>query len=287
MDVLDFIDSPDIRAYCKHHTFSPAEQAVLCLKSNQRSYAEKMAFVSALLDVDPYAPFPLTEFCTTWDIRSELQQAVVDWNLNPPEKGDNDPQVVYVTGMKFLDSRDEYGGHSTFSTYQKAYENLCATREGMLDEDSSPVLSTIEKVRIDHPEKTITYTLNKDLQVIKTSGFQEDFEFDVPVPFQTGDILYAAAERYATTASFNEDAFFCVAAERTLDSGEITRVFARFLGNEVYRLCGHAFRLRLRYATEDDDVPENIVELANVIRRGDILFYSKRYPITQDEEDEG
>lgn len=278
MDVLDFIDSPDIRTYYENRTFTPAEQAVLCMKSNLRSYDEKVAFVATLLEAYPDSDFPLEDFDDTWDIRSDLQRMVIDWQMNGPAKDEEYIDVVYVTYMKFLDSRDEYGDRCIFSTYRKAYEALQASKEEMLDETDSPVCACIIKEWVDHPEKRITYTLNEDLQIIKTSSFWEDYEFDVPAPFQKGDILLAAEERYAPTASYNEDAFFCVAGERMLHNEEKALVFARFLRDGLHWLCGHEFRLRLRNVTEDDAVPKEIEELAKAIRSDEISFPEKEFP---------
>lgn len=49
-DVLQFIDSPDIREFNKHTKFMPAEQAVLTAVSKRKTVEEKMDALQYLAD---------------------------------------------------------------------------------------------------------------------------------------------------------------------------------------------------------------------------------------------
>ena len=156
MDVLDFVDSPDLRAFFKNRSFPPAEQAVLCLKSNHRSCDEKVKFLASLLETYPESSFPLEDFDDTWNIREELQDIIAAWELSNFEKDNVTPGDVFVTHMRFLDSDDEFLS-AIFSTYCKAYDDLRQEKEE--SETEGAVYMSIEKRRIDDPKKRITYVM--------------------------------------------------------------------------------------------------------------------------------
>lgn len=50
-NILDFIDSPDIREYNKNTRFTPAEQAILIGQSEETTVEEKLSAWQELVDV--------------------------------------------------------------------------------------------------------------------------------------------------------------------------------------------------------------------------------------------
>lgn len=59
LNILDFIDSPDIREFHKNTTFAPEEQAVLVVNSETHTIEEKMAALEYLLEAYPDYDAPL------------------------------------------------------------------------------------------------------------------------------------------------------------------------------------------------------------------------------------
>lgn len=59
LNILDFIDSPDIREFHKNTTFAPEEQAVLVVNSEKRTIEEKVDALEYLLEEYPDYDAPL------------------------------------------------------------------------------------------------------------------------------------------------------------------------------------------------------------------------------------
>lgn len=258
MEWWEFIDSPDVRAECREHRFTPAEQAVLCWKSNLHSYDEKVAFLKSLLACYPGQPFPFFDDGDEINMREWIEDCIQDWEHHHPETGEHHPDDVFVLWVSYLGNdpdRALWGG--LYHTFRKAHEHLLRYKARLDRADAARMMATIDKERIDDPSvPEITYTLNDACDVIKVSTFIDCFAFDIPVPFCKGDILFAAAERYQQVRF--EKSFYCVTADCRKIGDQHVMVFAWYDAEHNLRWTTNPiFRLRLQSCKEeglDDEI---------------------------------
>jgi len=212
MDVLDFIDSKDIREFNRYYSFTPSEQAIICMMNNQRSYQEKMDFLKELevnnIDFDTvryddnFQAFGEPER----NLRVIIHDTVKYWNNHKPDEN-NDSSVVYIAGAYPLNN--QHGTiYGVFYSFQDAIGVLGNNR--LHWDNSQDMCAYVSREVISRPNESITYTLGKDLQILKVSKPAEDsivtlqysYSVHIPVPFKRGDILVAESERVRPENSF-------------------------------------------------------------------------------------
>ena len=275
MEVWDFIDSPDVREECRKHTFSPAEQAVLCMRSNLRSLDEKMSFLASLLEAHPEAPYPFEgDGGYETDIKTRMQEVVHVWKHYHPVTGRVDPSDVFVAHIRYLGDRKAFDfGGAIFRTFEKARAYLQRVRYRLMKiEEDEETVAAITQERIDVPGKRVRYQLNDALEIIDASSIgRRCYELDVPVPFQRGDILFAEAERDECVRYAWEAGFYCVAADRWMENGTLMTSYVRWDKNhQLEWLTDPWFRLRLRFCKADEQPGADFVELSKAVQRGKV-----------------
>lgn len=237
MNILDFIDSPDIRKCCKDHAFTPSEQAVLCMQSNIRSYDEKMQFLAELIVTNDFETVTYREpdfnKSETVNIGSLVRERFKNWQTSRPDPNKKEDGIVYLPVARTLGQNDPML-IGVFDTFGAAIDSLDVI------EQKGNCLS-ISRETINAPEYVVTYTFGKSGQILKASlsvagaetnvDLQYSFCVNVPHPFRTGDILVAEEERVQPETPGFAKKFFCVFdGFKPLSDGYVT-----YAGNEDMR----------------------------------------------------
>lgn len=166
-NILDFIDSPDIREYNKNTLFTPAEQAILIAHSEETTVEEKLAAWQELVDNYSREEFGLDSVRINYRFHAkDFRQVVIDnihiWRelLAATKKKEN---VVYqaVFGER---EHDGDGRENFFSNFDLAYRSIVEDKQGYLDNSG---LKNIE-----------TYAFIDRMYLDRGNGDTDRFYFD-------------------------------------------------------------------------------------------------------------
>ena len=132
-NILDFLDSPDIREYNRETKFTPAEQAVLVAMSFRKTMDEKISALKELADAYREDEFQKESVETGLYCMDEIEfrKLVLDtvkwweWLLEERYHSEN---MVYMAEFKEKEIRSD-GDELFFSTYDKAYEYIMAEKK--------------------------------------------------------------------------------------------------------------------------------------------------------------
>lgn len=201
MNILDFIDSPDIREHNINTIFTPSEQAVIIYNSYKKSVEEKISALRFL--VNNYNEDEFQQECinelqcediSTINFRDIVSDTANTWQNALNLRYDNNEAVflVEITNRYTNNEIKKY-----FSDYNSAYNFITIIPKSIYD--------CIEIIRIPMNAAYQGYTFylfNAEMLMYDVQPYFEDFEnpesesfskfsIKMPLPFKTGDILKA------------------------------------------------------------------------------------------------
>lgn len=202
-DILEFIDSDDIREYNSSTHFYPVEKAVLIYYSRKHSVEDKIHAWKTLLEAYSEDEFQETAAGKV-KLRMLHNRKVVENTLMSFEKAlevrEITEGVVYEAEFWECNYPDSVYP-IIFSSYDKAYAYLQKEKQEYLDDENLKLCKTEGKITrhvLDEEDKNmtdITYVFDDNLTMtdIRTR-FSEDEELGdvsiyIPLPFKKGDIV--------------------------------------------------------------------------------------------------
>ena len=209
-NVLEFLDSPDIREFHKDTVFTPAEQAVLIAKSNCRTVTDKIAALEQIAEHTEENEYGTENVQSDymWDetsFKDALAATVQVWKGALQDRWDSEGCVFAETLIEKECVRYNFSDYHLYSTYQKAYDALVMRKQEYTeDEDLNEVetFGIIERIRLDRDRGCEDeYRFNNEMQLIRVFADDEkarhledicllnDYDIYIPLPFQKGDIV--------------------------------------------------------------------------------------------------
>lgn len=135
-NILDFIDSEDIREHNKDTFFSPTQKAILISRSQRQSVENKIKAMDSLLLEHMDWDFPYISDIDNRRIsfREVASKRLEEWKEVLEMRYDN-KDAVYISRLSEVEylSTDD-GNPRFFSNYSKAYESLVMNKKGYLDD---------------------------------------------------------------------------------------------------------------------------------------------------------
>lgn len=207
-NILDFIDSPDIREYNKDTKFTPAEQAVLIAYSNGTTVEEKLAAWQELVDNYSDDEFKDESIDVFWWEKEEtsVRQLVIDticsWR-NALEATLQKKNVIYIVHFVRNGTRD--CKKKFCSNYKMACQEMVCDKEKFLkeyDNYAEYVGAVITRVSLTDENDYDVYYYDNELRMfdlMRGMLLEETnipyFDFwccvHVPTPFKCGDLVKA------------------------------------------------------------------------------------------------
>ena len=209
-DVLDFIDSPSIRAHNRNTVFSPAAQAVLIANSCKVSLEEKIVALEKLVSSYTEEAFSTDGVFTggvQWNIAKfydVVKKMIALWKQTLAVKNESDGYVyaAFFREKGFWDN--EADGY--FSNFDKAYRYIEEEKQYYVqDEDLCKIenFAYIQRIKPDTQEVD-RYDFNNNMCLFRVwpckeryiqaglkneENLVEDCFVSIPLPFKKGDIL--------------------------------------------------------------------------------------------------
>lgn len=211
IDLLQFIDSPDIREHNRDTCFTPAEWAVLVSRSMKRSVREKIEALQYL--VGRYA---VGEFKgeTVWPeygseggippFRDVVIETVCAWEEALAVRFETDGAVF---GASLCEQGSDQGRSLYFSSYEKAWDYLMEEKQEYLDDESLrdvKTFATINRIKLDYTRGCDgeSYLFDNEMRMVSVSidydrffagreafALADEYLAYVPLPFKKGDIV--------------------------------------------------------------------------------------------------
>ena len=297
-DVLQFIDSPDIREFNRHTKFLPAEQAVLVAVSKTKTVEEKLEALQYLADQYSDNEFGTEKVYEYWctDKRESFRDTVMEtiqiWRDILKDRYDSEGYVYAMTlGEKGFVQRDFYE-YCFFSSYGKAYESMVSGKQHYLnDEDlrDTQTYGEILRIRVDEQEFMRSdydaYCFDNELRLIEVLGrdrrvkkgdeyygLVSDYSIYVPLPFVPGDIVkYGSLLCEAQYGVFSHE--WKQPINRMFTSLEVSLdVYDE--SQKTFDYTDDTWILGLTYCT-DDELPkgQDALRLIREVRKGEMDFY--------------
>lgn len=208
LNILDFIDSDDIREYNENTKFNPFQQAILIDRCRSQSVEKRIEALEWLLKRFSIEEFSYKEL---EDGKRSLKEIVENtarlWKDGLNDRYDNH-KVIYEACFDEVDYTDrEDGIGKLFSTYGKAHDYILQRKQRYLaDEDLKDcrTVASIRRLELDGEidvsyEKNGEYLFDSNMQMVYVSRMEEDtflnpeylsaYSFYLPLPFKAGDIV--------------------------------------------------------------------------------------------------
>ncbi len=215
-DLLEFIDSADIREYNRETGFVPAEWAVLIRASKKQTMEEKMEALQYLVDHYKEADFgdekvnifgrgyPL--FDKKIPIREVVKKTLALWQDILDDRGRNENVVFAAKLTEKGYSSDSLAEYVFFADYQDAFAYLSHEKQKYLDDEELKEIETAGEIhRIKMGGGYDAYYFDTQMRlvdlgedadrVIDEKGMllspleKEVYKVFVPLPFRTGNIV--------------------------------------------------------------------------------------------------
>ncbi len=213
-DLLQFIDSPDIRKYNKETQFTPAEWAVLVSKSLRKTVEEKINALQYLIDHYTADEFKeetvwpeFGDFGYLHSFREVVAETIRAWKMALANRFETEG-VVFRANL-FEQEYGEQGEHwGYFSGYEKAWAYLLERKREYLDDEDLKDVKTyakMERIRLDQAEDQAGegYLFDNEMRMVdvlfidetkffagkKEIALVSDYVAYVPLPFKAGDIV--------------------------------------------------------------------------------------------------
>ena len=228
-DILQFIDSPDIREYHKNSRFTPAQECVLVAVSEKTTVEEKIETLRYILNHYKKEELGVETVSDNislgiLDVEQFLMEAKLTlhiWEeLLKTRYEDSDRGVIYAACLTekgfFADKLTDF---CFFSSYDAAYHSLLRQKQEYLSDADLKDVETygeIYRITLDNLEYDYTdadtYRFDNEMRLVQAFGSAkrrwadedeiistlESYEFYLPLPFQRGDIVKAESPFYET-----------------------------------------------------------------------------------------
>lgn len=297
-NILQFIDSPDIREHNKDTKFTPAQQAVLIYRSQKRSVEDKINVLKELIHEYTADEFGFMDRGKEKiSYRKAAENTLLQWEKAMEERSHNEG-VVFLVNFDEKNCMQIFNSdRKVFSTYEKAYHDICTQKKQYLnDEDLKNIETAAEilRVKIDTVDSIYAsdfgyYRFDTDMVMIEaepTDSMLEsdesvlaDLSFYIPLPFRAGDIVKYESPFCATYYGvFSHD-------------WEMPRNrygLSMNISLDLYYEKDHAFDFTDDTAVlnlsrcKDEDLPEDqkMLKVIRAIRKGELDFYSILYHLS-------
>lgn len=281
IDILDFIDSKDIREHNRQLgiKFTPIEQAVIIYQCDRKTVEEKLSAWHELLDTYTEKEFEKINLPDGGKVtnryimfghtyRQKVEITVRAFEKALKLKSSTDGMVYIATVYASPDSNDYE--EFEFSSFDKAYEYICTSKErefldyGVGEAPVSTMHFSMKVFALDEKSDEATeFIFDNDFRMIqiyydyKEEKYGLDYVYIyLPLPFKKGDIVRTIDGRnqYAIIPKTLDKSYFIHAYDATAmhitawclgeDDGEITDDF------------GHYNIFNLECCTEND-LPED------------------------------
>lgn len=309
-DVLQFIDSPDIREFNKDTKFIPAEQAVLIAVSKTKTVKEKLVALQYLVSQYSDDEFGTEKVCKYWcmDKRESFRDTVIEtiriWREILQDRNNSEGYVYAVKLMEKGFDRWNLGDYCFFSSYDKAYEDMVLSKQLYLDDEyliDTKTYGEILRIRVDEQEfKSIDYDVyrfDNELQLVEVIGLEtrqsqedenyglvSDYSIYVPLPFVSGDIV-----KYDSLFCENQYGVFSHEWEKPEDKSWTSLEVSLDIYDEKQKTFDYTddtWILNLTYCT-DDELPkgQDALRLIREVRKGKMDFYDILHWYSRDDLD--
>ena len=195
-DVMEFIDSEDVRICNQNRKFTPIEQAVLVYNSERKNVAQKLSAWKELIKTYSAEDFQQGQVGRLTGTEVSFKQILLD-TICQQERAliytECAEGAVFCARMVDIGYEDDKRNEHYFSSYTKAYDFL-------KKEKNTETYGIIELYWLDEMQEKghIVYQFDTEVQLMKISLEEpelwrkenlESFYVHVSVPFQKGDIL--------------------------------------------------------------------------------------------------
>ncbi|MDO4678047.1 MAG: hypothetical protein Q4B00_05405 [Eubacteriales bacterium] len=214
-DVLEFIDSPDIRTFHQKTVFTPAQQAVLVMRSGKKTVDEKIEMLEYLIDIYAETEFDdgsvVCDYVCDTDISfyENIKYTMKIWKDMLCDRTE-DNGYLYAANLMEKEIFPERESYRYFSSYEKAYEYLKKEKDSYLKSEylkDIPTIGIILGIKPDTENRwdNDEYWFDSDMNLIEISGRNERYQisknktvqpvfsyaFHLELPFHVGDIVKA------------------------------------------------------------------------------------------------
>lgn len=214
-DVLEFIDSPDIRTFHQKTVFTPAQQAVLVMRSGKKTVDEKIEMLEYLIDIYAETEFDdgsvVCDYVYDTDISfyENIKYTMKIWKDMLCDRTE-DNGYLYAANLMEKEIFPERESYRYFSSYAKAYEYLKKEKDSYLKSEylkDIPTVGIILGIKPDTENRwdNDEYWFDSDMNLIEISGRNERYQisknktvqpvfsyaFHLELPFHVGDIVKA------------------------------------------------------------------------------------------------
>ena len=214
-DVLEFIDSPDIRTFHQKTVFTPAQQAVLVMRSGKKTVDEKIEMLEYLIDIYSETEFDdgsvVCDYVYDTDISfyENIKYTMKIWKDMLCDRTE-DNGYLYAANLMEKEIFPERESYRYFSSYEKAYEYLKKEKDSYLKSEylkDIPTVGIILGIKPDTENRwdNDEYWFDSDMNLIEISGRNERYQisknktvqpvfsyaFHLELPFHVGDIVKA------------------------------------------------------------------------------------------------
>lgn len=299
-NILDFIDSPDIREYNRNTVFTPAEQAILIGQSEETTVEEKLSAWQELVDVYSTEEFQVESIRINKGIHvADFREMVIDniriWKETIASTRSQD-NVVYALTYGERESGSD-GRTVYFSNYDLAYDCFAQTKSEYIEKGYNEELyAKIKRIYLDGESGAMdTFFIDNELRLVmirpdsKRFVETEDYEIadileacyvHVPLPFRKGDIVKIHSLFWRTeygVIPFNQkDKENDICMKYGGDGTDITVSLDTYLDwRDEFDYTDATPSLALRYCSAEE-LPEKqkILEKLSQARKGEIDWYS-------------
>lgn len=214
-DVLEFIDSTDIRTFHQKTVFTPAQQAVLVMRSGKKTVDEKIEMLEYLIDIYAETEFDdgsvVCDYVYDTDISfcENIKYTMKIWKDMLCDRTE-DNGYLYAANLMEKEIFPERESYRYFSSYEKAYEYLKKEKDSYLKSEylkDIPTVGIILGIKPDTENRwdNDEYWFDSDMNLIEISGRNERYQisknktvqpvfsyaFHLELPFHVGDIVKA------------------------------------------------------------------------------------------------
>ena len=130
-DFYSFLDSKEMLDNAKDITYTPAEQAVLIIRSRKKTVAEKMKALVYLLETYSENEFGEEKIQNTWrgtiltsSFRQNVEMTLSIWKQMLEDRFDEEGVMFAVAFLPEEVKHKEIGDYHFFSSYEKAYKRM-------------------------------------------------------------------------------------------------------------------------------------------------------------------
>lgn len=292
LNILDFIDSEDIREYNKDTLFSPTQKALLIGHSKKQTIEKKIKAMDRLLLEYLDWDFPYIDADDKkQSFRKVITEEVKEWKEVLEKRYDN-REAVYISRLSEVEflSSDE-GNPRFFSNYAKAYESLVIAKKRYLDDlDLKDVQTLGEIIRITVDAGNASYGCDErhylfdtDMRLIDVyRKCHEDnclvngmdaYRCYIPVPFKAGDIVKCVSPYHETY--YGVFPYDWKEPENRYGITMYVSLDTYYAKEKLFEITDETPVLELSKC-RDDELPEEqrILKVISAVRKGELDFYT-------------